>query len=126
MYRKALHFNDKEASEEILAAREPKEIKALGRQVRNFDADEWRRVSKDYMYRACLSKFTQVARARKAILSYSGLHFVEASPYDRIWGIGLRESDARASDPALWRGTNWLGEVLDRVRDRIESEGVAP
>lgn len=122
MYRKAIHFNDKETSEKILVTREPKEIKALGRQVKNFIPEEWSRVSKDYMFRACLSKFSQVAKARKAILSYPGLQFVEASPYDRIWGIGLRESDPRALNPSLWRGTNWLGQVLDSVRAHIINE----
>lgn len=122
MYRKAIHFNDIETSEKILAARDPKEIKALGRQVKNFTEDEWSRVSKDYMFRACLSKFSQVEKARKAILSYPGLQFVEASPYDRIWGIGLSESDALALDSSTWRGSNWLGQVLDSVRRLIESE----
>lgn len=122
MYRKAIHFNDIETSEMVLAARDPKEMKKLGRQVKNFIEDEWARVCKDYMFRACLSKFSQVAKARKAILSYTGLQFVEASPYDLIWGIGLSESDARALDSSTWRGSNWLGQVLDCVRSHIESE----
>ena len=122
MYRKAIHFNDIETSQKILAARDPKEIKALGRQVKRFIEDEWTRVCKDYMFRACLSKFSQVAKARKAILSYPGLQFVEASPYDCIWGIGLSESDAHSLDSSTWRGSNWLGQVLDSVRSHIERE----
>ena len=122
MYRKAIHFNDIETSEKILAAHDPKEIKALGRQVKNFIEDEWTRVCRDYMFRACYSKFSQEAKARKAILSYPGLQFVEASPYDRIWGIGLSESDELALDSSTWRGSNWLGKILDCVRSQIESD----
>lgn len=122
MYRKAIHFNDIPVAEKILIATDPKEIKALGREVKNFCSDEWSRVSRDYMFRACLSKFSTVPKARKAILSYPGLHFVEASPYDRIWGIGLGETDPLAWDASSWRGTNWLGQVLDEVRSTIEAE----
>ena len=44
---------------------------------------------------------------------------VEASPTDRIWGIGLAQDDPRASDRSKWRGTNWLGEILTEVREEI-------
>ena len=44
---------------------------------------------------------------------------MEASPTDRIWGIGLSKDDPRASDRNKWRGTNWLGEILTEVREEI-------
>lgn len=65
MYRKAIHFNDIETSEKILAARDPKEIKALGRQVKNFIEDEWTRVCRDYMFRACFPNFRKWQRLVK-------------------------------------------------------------
>jgi hypothetical protein len=46
---------------------------------------------------------------------------VEASPYDRIWGIGLGEEQARITPPEQWLGTNWLGEVLTKLRDDLKS-----
>lgn len=122
MYRKAIHFGDQTIAEKILLADKPAKIKALGREVRNFDGAEWDRVRAEYMYRACLSKFTGCARARRAILSYPDHHFVEASPYDTIWGIGLKEDDPRANDPSQWRGRNLLGQTLDRVRQTILDE----
>lgn len=122
MYRKAIHFGDRAIADEILLAEKPARIKALGRKVANFDGAEWERVRAEYMYQACLAKFSQCAKARRAILKYPDRHFVEASPYDTIWGIGLGEDDPRANDPTQWRGRNLLGETLDRVRETILSE----
>lgn len=47
---------------------------------------------------------------------------VEASPKDRIWGIGLAVEDPRSRNPSQWLGLNLLGKVLMRVRDKIRAE----
>jgi len=44
---------------------------------------------------------------------------VEASPFDRKWGIGLDASKAAASDPSKWRGENLLGKILTEVREEL-------
>jgi ribA/ribD-fused uncharacterized protein len=46
---------------------------------------------------------------------------VEASPLDKIWGIGLAANDPKAYDPCQWLGENLLGMVLERVRDHLRS-----
>lgn len=120
MYRKACLFDDYEIAERILKASTPKECKALGRKVRNFDNTIWDEVRYDVMYNACKSKFTQDKTAHDALMSYPGKEFVEASPYDRIWGIGLGEYDPKALDKKTWRGRNLLGKVLTQIRDEFE------
>ncbi|MCZ9340388.1 NADAR family protein, partial [Streptomyces sp. TRM76130] len=46
---------------------------------------------------------------------------VEASPVDRIWGIGLSATDEGAGDPERWRGANLLGFALMEARRRLRS-----
>jgi predicted NAD-dependent protein-ADP-ribosyltransferase YbiA (DUF1768 family) len=41
--------------------------------------------------------------------------YVEASPFDKIWGIGMKEYDKGVENPTNWKGTNWLGEELTRL-----------
>lgn len=44
---------------------------------------------------------------------------VEASPRDRIWGIGMGKANTDAENPMKWRGRNLLGFALTEVRDRL-------
>ncbi len=98
----------------------PREQKAIGRGVRGFRAEEWEAVAKDYVYFGNWAKFSQNPPLLKLLLdTTASTTLVEASPYDTIWGIGLGEEDPRARERATWRGTNWLGEVLTRVRDDL-------
>jgi Domain of unknown function (DUF1768). len=56
-------------------------------------------------------------------LATKGTTLVEAAPWDKAWGIGLAADDKKARNRDTWRGKNWLGEVLTRVRDDI-ADGV--
>lgn len=122
MYRKAKLFNDEEIANKILKTSDPKVIKFLGRKVKNFDNVIWDNIRYDVMYSACYSKFTQNEKAKKELLSYPNKEFVEASPFDRIWGIGLGEYDYRANDSNQWKGKNLLGKIITQIRDEIMSE----
>jgi len=67
-----------------------------------------------------LLKFSQNQKIRKFLLSTGKKILVEASPYDKIWGIGMLETDHRAENPLLWNGENLLGFALMEVRDELE------
>lgn len=119
MYGKAMLFGDAEIAGEILEATSPRQHKALGRKVRNFDEAVWKRNREAIVTDGSRAKFAQNAMLRQALLDTVGTELVEASPFDRIWGIGLAATDARATDPSQWRGQNLLGKILTRVRDEL-------
>ena len=119
MYGKAILFGDAEAAAAILEAGSPKQQKALGRKVRGFDDRIWKGNREAIVGDGSRAKFTQNAALREALIETAGTELVEASPFDRIWGIGLAASDPRAEDPARWRGQNLLGKILTRLRDEL-------
>jgi ribA/ribD-fused uncharacterized protein len=123
MAEKAALFGDSEVLRQILASTNPREQKALGRVVRGFDPAVWDRHCREVVYRGNLAKFGQNAGLRKLLLETGSKRIVEASPTDAIWGIGLAADDPRALDPAQWRGTNWLGGALVRVRETLITRG---
>ena len=120
MYKKALLFHDYKTCGKIMRTSEPREQKAYGREVKNFNRDVWNKHCKGFVYEANYAKFTQNQDLLKKLLATGGTTLVEASPYDKIWGIGLKESDPKAKSRDTWEGKNWLGEVLTDVRDNIQ------
>lgn len=119
MAEKARLFGDDVRLAQILQSKSPREQKALGRAVENFDELAWNRVCRDVVYRGNLARFTQDDRLAALLLATGDKTIVEASPQDCIWGIGLSATDPAAQDPSRWPGTNWLGIALMQVRETI-------
>lgn len=119
MAKKALVFQDLEAHAAIMASEDPSEQKAIGRKVKGFNAAVWDTISRDVVARASVAKFTSSRRYFQELSLTQGTVLVEASPTDRLWGIGLYEGDPKVHDPAKWRGSNWLGQVLNETRDAL-------
>lgn len=123
MHQKALIFGDTEKAQEIMdAGFNPRRHKDLGRQVKPFDPAKWNEVAKDVVYVGTHHKFKQNPELLKLLKDTKHTTLVEASPLDRIWGIGLAENDPRAKQRTTWLGTNWLGEILTEVRNDIFGE----
>ncbi len=100
------------------------EAKALGRKVHGFDADAWDRVGRDKVVIGNLAKFSQNPALSGDLVSTEDAILVEASPYDKIWGIGMGADDARDSTPQEWKGRNYLGFALMRVRSMLVDAGL--
>jgi len=129
MWEKALFFNDIETAEQILKTPNPKENKALGRKVKNFDGESWLIASYPIMVGVNLAKYGQknennkyyrCERAKKLLLSTGDKVIVEASPYDKIWGIGIHWEDDDCLDETKWKGMNLLGKALMEVRKQLK------
>lgn len=123
MYSKAMLFNDIEIAEKILDTKSPKEQKALGRRVKNFDVEKWDKVCKANVFDGIYEKFSQNLNLMKLFLNHGkNRKFVEASPYDKIWGIGLSIEEAVNIPESAWLGKNYLGQVLDDVYETLSKE----
>jgi ribA/ribD-fused uncharacterized protein len=123
MYGKARLFDDAEVAAEILAADHPRQHKALGRKVKQFDDKRWRRERETIVRAGNHAKFTQNPALHAELLATRGTTLVEASPYDKIWGIGLAATDPRAADASQWKGQNLLGKILTALRDELLATG---
>lgn len=121
MAQKALLFDDQEIFAAIMKETSPKKCKALGRKVRHFDNSVWNREKEKIMFDGCYAKFSQNADLKEFLLSTGDKILAEASPLDRIWGIGLSADNPKATDPNAWPGQNLLGKTLMKVRDRLKT-----
>ncbi|MEV4470636.1 NADAR family protein [Nonomuraea sp. NPDC049504] len=119
MAGKARLFGDEETAAAIVAASHPKQAKDLGRRVRGFDEETWVAARFELVVQGNLAKFGQNADLREYLLTTGERVLVEASPVDRVWGIGLAADDERAERPEAWRGLNLLGFALMEVRERL-------
>ena len=123
MWHKATMFNDVQMERAILEAETPREAKKLGRQVQGFIQKDWDMECFGVVVAGNRLKFSQHEEARHHLLSTGNKILVEASPYDKVWGIGMAQDDCRATNPALWDGgQNLLGLALMRVRAELRRE----
>jgi ribA/ribD-fused uncharacterized protein len=104
-----------------LKGKNPKTAKALGRKVKNYDDKVWDEKRYQVMVDANMLKYSQNEDLKRMLLNkeFDGKKFCEASPKDRIWGVGLSENDPLIDDEKNWLGTNLLGKALDKVRERL-------
>jgi ribA/ribD-fused uncharacterized protein len=123
MAEKARLFGDAKRESLIMSNPDPAVQKRLGREVQGFDDAVWKANAFDIVKRGSYAKFTQNEDLKAHLMATGNTTLVEASPEDRIWGIGLKKSDPRAKKRSTWRGTNWLGQVLTEVREQIRAEG---
>lgn len=119
MAQKAKLFDDQDIFSKILLTGNPKEIKALGRLVRNYQEDQWIKHRFDIVVNGNLAKFSRNKNLGQFLLNTGDKVLVEASPFDKIWGIGVDEHDQTVDKPVLWKGLNLLGFALMGVRKQL-------
>ena len=119
MYHKALLMNDTEIAQRILDAEHPSDTKRLGREVKNFNPDVWAKYADEVVEMGNWYKFSDRRNEdlKHVLLGTGERELVEASPDDRIWGIGFNSEDGEERE-GEW-GANRLGKALVRVRNRL-------
>lgn len=123
MLLKAAHYDDRDAIHKLRKNISPKEAKAIGRSVIGYSDEVWHKAQKvnseytlaeEYMFQALLAKYDNCYEFKLAIQQYAGEEIVEASPHDKIWGIGFDEEKASKVTRDKW-GKNWLGKTHMRL-----------
>ncbi|GAB3737624.1 NADAR family protein [Nocardiopsis nanhaiensis] len=122
MTGKARLFGDTGAAERIIAADDPRDAKEIGREIQGFDQEVWERERFEIVVQGNVAKFGQNEELREFLLSTGDRVLVEASPRDRVWGIGIGKEDENAERPQYWRGRNLLGFALMEARARLAAE----
>lgn len=119
MAEKARLFDDAPIRDLVLRAVTPLEAQMLGRQVSGFREEVWVEHRFDICVTGNRAKFDQHPALRDYLAATSPCVLVEASPWDKLWGIGVAARHPRAADPRQWRGLNLLGFSLMAVRAEL-------
>ena len=98
MAQKALLFGDHESYTKIMQSNEPRVHKKIGRGVKGFIQKKWDETCEKIVLDANIAKFSQNEDLLKILLDTEDKLIVEASPYDKIWGIGMAEDDPNILD----------------------------
>lgn len=118
MWKKANMFRDFDIAWKIMKETSPANQQKLGRQVKNFDIDKWNKYKATIVTRGNYFKFSQDEDLKQFLLRTGNDILIEASPYDRVWGIGYSEEHA-LKNVDDW-GENLLGKCLMEVRELLK------
>lgn len=121
MASKARLFGDEDTLDEIMNATTPFEYKKLGRRVKEFEPTLWDEKKLDIVIKGNKAKFGQNPDLKEYLFSTGNAILVEASPFDKIWGIGIDRETALNGSVEDWKGENLLGCALMEVRDWLRS-----
>ena len=119
MYRKAICFGDEAVAKNILSTDDASQIKALGRQVSNYDEHIWNGIRQIVVYKGLLAKFSQNKNLKDRLKFTGEAILAECAVKDIIWGVGLSMKDPDRLDKTKWKGQNLLGYTLMMVRERL-------
>lgn len=117
MYRKAICFGDETVATKILSTDDASKIKALGRQVSNYDEHIWNGIRQIVVYKGLLAKFSQNKDLKDRLKSTGEAILAECAVKDLIWSVGLSMKDPNRLDKTKWKGQNLLGYTLMMVRE---------
>jgi len=121
MAKKALLFNDFGSFVKIMGSTSPSEQQKIGRIVNNYNQVIWDNKKEDIVYNGNILKFTQNENLFDILVSTQNSILVEASPYDKVWGVGLAADNQLILNEKNWRGLNLLGKALMKVREDLKS-----
>jgi len=135
MWNKAQLAGDEVSAKAIMSTTSPRKQKQLGRDVSNFDVQAWDKIKLQVVEQGNYLKFTQgnnlvsmkmddegePVSLKSLLLATEERELVEASRFDRVWGIGFDSRQALVTPREKW-GQSLLGTALMNVREKIRWE----
>ena len=79
---------------------------------------EWPALAKQTMFSGRRLKFNQ-NKDLNEYLQLTKSRIAEANPRDLRFGIGFSLTDPQATDPQKWKGNNWMGDILQEIREEL-------
>ena len=119
MATKAKFFGDMQTYKMILDEPEPEKVRDLGRLIKPFDSKVWAQHSFEVVLSGNRVKF-QDSDLKERMLATGDRLLVEASPTDRLWGIGY--DAAHAADHFDEWGQNLMGTVMMQIRAELRGQ----
>lgn len=126
MAQKAITMGDMVSHAKIMKCNDARLIKKYGREIKPYDDHKWASVRLDIVTKGVYEKFKQNPELLTEMLQFPDYEIVEASPYDKIWGIGLSEDDPKALFKRNWQGQNLLGKACMKAREMLAFESQQP
>jgi len=105
-------------ADKIKGNKNPNTVRTLGRQIKGYDEEVWKKLRYGVVLEGNYLQFTQNEEMRKVLLSTNNREIVEAASYDSIWGVGYAEHNAEANRQT-W-GLSLLGTAIMQVREMIK------
>ncbi|TPG60048.1 NADAR family protein [Ewingella americana] len=117
MWHKAKLFNDESVMALLASSTDPYQAKKLGRAVKGFVESVWVANREDIVKKGLYLKVDYCDEALYFLLDLDPktTRLCEASPWDRLWGVGLDAEDPRVYDPDNWKGLNLLGNLWQEL-----------
>ncbi|MFD6638576.1 NADAR family protein [Micromonospora chalcea] len=112
-------LGDEAITAQMLTAPHPGAVKALAGRSATSTMPPGNAYRFDLVAAGIVAKFSQHPDLGRYLSRTGNRVPVEASPMDRVWGIGLSATDPRAHDPAQWRGRSLLGFALMHARAQL-------
>lgn len=109
-YFQAMKFVDPIQQQKIRQATTPMEAARMGRDRKQKLRRDWESVKDQVMYEAVQAKFVQHSELAEQLLATQNAKIVEHTEQDSYWGDGGDGS-----------GKNKLGQILMRVRTKLQS-----
>lgn len=122
MAKKAELFGDKKIMKQIMGCRDPNKMKRLGRAVKGFSNSVWEKECFGIVCDGNYAKFSQNAGLLKLLMATGDAILAEASPFDKVWGIGITIDSVNFRKSQYWKGRNLLGQAIMKVRERLSEE----